>query len=195
MQVCVGSKLSLAIVKEILCYKIKIFYRKKPQKSLMDQQSHSRWDSPSEWLVSILQVNWGWGQEIPIERAWQRQKPLSTFMCCAFRKTWTSLNGLEIWKACQEKRVVLHPVTNLPPLEKTLRASCPLYPCPLVVVDRFWVKRLLLHPGQVAFAGPVMSTYLISKEIRNQNDLFFSELSLSCPTLMFIALWARTAIS
>lgn len=94
-------------------------------------------------------------------------------MCCAFSKAWTTLNSLEIWKACQEERVVLHPVTNLPPLEKSLTASCPLYPCHPVFLDRFWVKRSFLHPGQVAFAGPMVSTNPISEEIRNQNDCFF----------------------
>lgn len=122
-------------------------FLQKKKLSLMDQQPYSNWDSSSEWLVSILQVNQGWGQKIPIERAWQRQKPLSVFMWCAFSKTWSSLNSLEIWKACQEEWVVVHPVTDLPPLEQTLRASCPLYPCNLVILDRFWVKRLFLHPG------------------------------------------------
>lgn len=38
-------------------------------------------------------------------------------------------------------------------------------------------QRLFLHPGQMAFAGPMMSTSLVSKDIRHGNNLFFPELS------------------
>lgn len=38
-------------------------------------------------------------------------------------------------------------------------------------------QRLFLHPGQMAFAGPMMSTSLVSKDIRYGNNLFFPELS------------------